>query len=222
MGIESRERRGVSVHSRTVRDDPSVTVVNRRRSVRSVSVEDDGPTVVTRKAKGKKVVVKKKKSGPRYVVRGGRRVVVHGYDEPSSVSVRSRRTIHERSATGVSVGVGASVRERSGVSVRSGSSTTTRTGVSAGGREFDLGQRHEHLARLRAVEHRRRVGPWLRRRGGEPAGVVGHGLGRLVRLERRPRHVRIVELRFVRFLRNELGQLRRVERLEEPVRDRHS
>ena len=63
VGVESRERTGVSVRSRTtVHEEPSVSV--RRRSV--TTVEDDEPSVVVKKKRpAKKVVVKKKKPSAR-------------------------------------------------------------------------------------------------------------------------------------------------------------
>ena len=91
MGVENRERSGVSVRASSVHEEPSVSV--RRRSV--TTVEDDEPSVVREEeASGEEVVVKKKPSA-RCAVRS-RRVVE---DEPS-VSVRRRtvRTYEENEA----------------------------------------------------------------------------------------------------------------------------
>jgi hypothetical protein len=117
VGVETRERSGVSVRSRTtVHDEPSVSV--RRRSV--TTVEDDEPSVVVKKKRPAKKVVVKKKPSARYAVRS-RRVVE---DEPS-VSVR-RRTVRTYEENEPSVSVRNRTTVRGGVNIeRNNTSSST-------------------------------------------------------------------------------------------------
>jgi hypothetical protein len=143
VGVQTQERSGVSVHSRTTtRDEPSIEV-RRRRSV--TTIQDDEPetrTVIKHKAPTKKkVVVRKKELGSRYVVRTRSRHVV---EEPSvsvrhrtvrrfeteepSVSVNRRTTVHRTRDVGVSGGVSVEQR-RNNIRTQSNDtnvSTTTR------------------------------------------------------------------------------------------------
>jgi CTP-dependent riboflavin kinase len=125
--MESRETSGVSVRHRstvrTVSDEPSVSVVRRRRHV---TIEEDAPAVQRTVIKrGKKVAVTKKAKKPRKKVavrsrglvvheepsvRVRRRTVVHGYESEPSVSVRNRTISSERRSIGVSARTGVSTR----------------------------------------------------------------------------------------------------------------
>ncbi len=134
IGVESHERPGVSVRSRTVHEvnEPSVSVT-RRRSVTTYNEPDTEihRTIVKTKHGAKKVAVKKKKPSSKVVMRKKTRYhvvqepvevrrsrTVHRYevDEPS-VSVQRRTTVHQ--TRDVSPRVGVSVEQRGGTSVNS-------------------------------------------------------------------------------------------------------
>ncbi|MGO4571409.1 hypothetical protein [Microvirga sp. 2TAF3] len=143
IGVEARERSGVSVRStRTVREveEPSVSVTHRRM----VTTYDEPTTevhrtVVKNKPSIKKVVVKKRKPSTKVVVSKRRHYVVdepvevrrrtvrrYEIDEPN-VSVTRRTTVHQTRDVSPSVGVSVerhrtSVRPSGDVNV----STTTR------------------------------------------------------------------------------------------------
>ena len=142
VGVEVRDRPGVEVNRtrvRTYESQPDIEV-RRRRSVRSVEVEENAAPAIRRTYVKRKAAVKrvaKKKRGTRYVVKSRRyiaepattvrrRTTIRSYQEPSTTTIRSRsvRTI-DRERTGVSVGVG----------------TTTRTNVRREGSTGDVSAR---------------------------------------------------------------------------------
>jgi hypothetical protein len=126
LGVETRERNGVAVHSRTVREvsEPSVEV-RRRRTV--TTIRDDGPevhrTVIKRVKLAKKVVVRKMRPNSRYVVRTHSRQ----YVEEPSVAVR-RRSVHrfEVDEPRVSVSRRTTIRQSQSAGVRTGASVEQR------------------------------------------------------------------------------------------------
>ncbi|MEZ0170305.1 hypothetical protein [Microvirga sp. TS319] len=134
VGIESRERTGVSVRSRTVREveEPSVSV---RRHRRVTTIEEPDTeirhTVIKKKPSTKKVVLKKRNTKKVAVKKRHYRVV----DEPVEVRRRTVRRYEEVSEPRVSVNRHTTVRTRHeapsvGVSVEQRrSSTRTSTDV---------------------------------------------------------------------------------------------
>jgi hypothetical protein len=136
VGVESRggDRDG-GVRARGVVRDHSRVELRQRRSVTAVSSAEPESRIVVRHGASKKVVLRKKKHGARYVVRSRRQVI----DSPSvSVSRRSVRRV-ETSEPSVSVRSRTSVTRSQSESVRGGASiesresgarSSTQTGVS--------------------------------------------------------------------------------------------
>jgi len=146
VGIETRERSGVSVRTRTVReiDEPSVSVTRRRSVTTYEEPETEIHRTVVKKKPAKKVAVKKVKRTNKVVSKKRRyqvveqpvevrRRTVRRYEEVSepSVSVRSRTTIHRTQDTSPRVGVSVEQRRSNDVNMstnRTRSSSPDTTG----------------------------------------------------------------------------------------------